>query len=413
MKILRLSAYYYPEQVANSHLLNDLDEAFANKNIISELCVPTPCRGIGEDLIQKYRHVLYEEKNNGYTRIHRFQLYKEGKGTIARAVRYILQNIKQYYCACRFKDVDLIYAESTPPTQGFLCSLVKKRIKKPFIYNLQDIFPDSMINAGMISKGSILWKIGRFIEDYTYKNADKIIVISEGFKYNLMKKGVQPQKIVVIPNWIDTNKVTPIVKENNPLFERYSIPKEKFIISYCGNIGHSQNLELLIQIAEELDKEYPNILFVLIGEGANKEALSEEISNRKLTNVLMLPFQPYEDIASVFSLGDIGLVISKPGIGTSSVPSKTLSILAAGKPVIASFDINSELANLVKSLKCGLVCSAGNKAELKQAILRLYNNEEDKNRMGVTARDVVVSQFDRNICVEKYIEVLKGMKIDE
>ena len=403
MKILKPSAYYEPEVFSSAHLNNDLEKALVENGDDIYIVTPQPSRGCTEEDYVKYKP--REQKYDGHVNIERFKLMKEGKNVFTRAFRYIYMNFKQYLICSKYKDIDLIYAASTPPTQGALAALLKKRLKKPFIYNLQDVFPDSMVNAKMTKKGSFIWKIGRIIEDFTYRNADKIIVISDDFKKNIMEKGVLENKIVVIPNWVDTESVYPVKREDNVLFDRYNLDRNKFYICYSGNIGFSQNFELLLKVAQKLEKEIPDIHFVIIGDGAYKANLIEGIRESKIYNMTLLPFQPYEDIAHVFSLGDVGLIISKPGIGESSVPSKTWSIMAAEKPILASFDLKSNLCNLIDSSKSG-VCVAPNSVDsFIKAVADIKTGKyKDCGKNGKLFLDRFLSKKQNT---EKYISVMK------
>ncbi len=404
MKILKLSPYCFPEQVSSSHLTNDLYEAYQRSGIETEIYCPTPTRGIDKETREKYKKIKYEERYDGTVKIHRFSMFREGRNPIMRAIRYILCNIIQYFKGCQAKNIDLIFGASTPPTQGLLCALVKKRLKVPFIYNLQDIFPDSLVNTGLTRKGSILWKIGRKIEDYTYRHADKIIVISDGFKKNIMAKGVPEEKIEVIPNWVDTSDVYPVERKDNIIFDRYNIDRNKFIISYCGNIGHTQNMDMLLDAAKELQDKLLQLLFVLIGEGAEKAHVEERIYKEHISNVMLLPFQPYEDIAHVFSLGDVGLIISKPGVATNSVPSKTWSYMAAAKPILASFDEDSDLCMLINRIGCGFVL-----AESKELFIKtIYNILKSNELMNIGKRGIEYLKLNLNktTCVNKYVEII-------
>lgn len=180
MKILKPSAYYEPEVFSSAHLNNDLEKALVENGDEIYIVTPQPSRGCTEEDYIKYKP--REQKYDGHVNIERFKLMKEGKNVLKRAFRYIYMNFEQYLICSKYKDIDLIYAASTPPTQGALAALLKKRLKKPFVYNLQDVFPDSMVNAKMTKKGSLIWKIGRIVEDFTYRNADKIIVISQDIK---------------------------------------------------------------------------------------------------------------------------------------------------------------------------------------------------------------------------------------
>lgn len=415
MKILKLPAYCFPERVSSSHLTDDLSLAYQNAGFEVEIHTPTPTRGITKEARIQYKKIKYEETHGGTEKIYRFSMFGEGKNPIVRALRYVFCNIIQYFKGINTKNVDIIFGSSTPPTQGVLCSMVKKKLSKkykknvPFIYNLQDIFPDSLVTAKMTKKGSLIWKIGRKIEDYTYKNADKIIVISEDFKRNIMEKGVPEEKIVIIPNWVDSEKVYPIDRKDNILFYRYGLEPDKFYICYSGNIGHSQNMRMLLNTAKELKTDLPEVRFVLIGDGAAREEVEAFIKDEVIDNVIMLPFQPYEDIAHVFSLGDAGLIISKPGIGNSSVPSKTWSIMAAARPVLCSFDDDSELSRLIKEVGCGVTAQAEDGTEnLKKAIYTLYNSKKTNAEIGALGRKYLTEYLDKDKCVGMYIETIKN-----
>ena len=421
MKILFLSAYGFPEQAASSYLGANRSQAFVDAGFKMVTYIPTPTRGVTPEVRKKYKKIKYEERRGGISVIHRFSMFGEGKNPIQRALRYILCAIKHFNRGVFAKDArscDVMLISSTPPIQGAMAAMVKKcrRDHIPFIYVLQDIFPDSLVGTGMTHKGSLLWKIGRRIENFTYNNADKIIVISQDFKRNIMAKGVPEEKIEVIYNWVDQNAVVDVPREQNKLFAKYNLNPSKFYITYSGNIGLTQNMDMLLAVMEELKTEEPDVQLVLIGEGAYKAQVEKIVAEKNLSNVAMLPFQPYEDIGHVFSLGDAGLVISKPGVGENSVPSKTWSIMSASRPVLANFDEN-ELKEIVNGTSvssttgkpCGIFTKAGDKEAFKEAILTLYNNRELCNEYGRNGRQFVMDNLTKEVGTQKYVNVIKSV----
>jgi glycosyltransferase involved in cell wall biosynthesis len=223
-----------------------------------------------------------------------------------------------------------------------------------------------------------------------------------------MAKGVPEDKIVVVYNWVDEEAVKHVPREENVLFERYGLDKNKFYITYSGNIGLTQNMDMLLDVAKELESE-TEIQFVLIGEGAYKNRVKEIIAERNIINVTLLPFQPYEEISHVFSLGDVGLVISKPGVGENSVPSKTWSILSASRPVLANFDEN-ELKTIVNENQCGIFTKAGDKEAFKQAILELYRDKERCPQLGRNGRKFIMENLTRAVGTQKYVDVIKSFE---
>lgn len=410
MKVLYLPAYFTPETAASAYLNDNRNQAFAAAGIESLVYVPTPCRGVSIEVRKEYCKKTHSSETmyDGKMIVHRFSMYAEGKNPILRALRYVFCWCAQFWKGLRSKDIDLIYLASTPPIQGVLGGLLKNVKKVPFVYNLQDIFPDSLAGTGLAKKGGLLWRIGRVIENFTYRNADKIIVISEDFKRNIMAKGVPEDKIVVVYNWVDEEAVKEIPRERNKLFDKYELDRNKFYITYCGNIGLTQNMDMLLEVAKALEVN-EDIHFVLVGEGAYKEMVEKIIQEKKIRNITLLPFQPYDDISHVFSLGDVSLVISKPGVGENSVPSKTWSILSASRPVLANFDEN-ELKSIINENHCGIFTPAGDKVAFTDAILTLYKNRNLCKEMGTNGREFVLKNLTRAVGTQKYVDVIKSFE---
>lgn len=407
MRILQLAGYFFPEKAASIYLEENRYEAFSNAGFKTIVYAARPQRGLTEEEYQEYKNKKLEMMYNGGVEVHRFAMYREGKNAVLRAFRYFLISVVQLWKGIWAKDIDLIYVASTPPTQGALAALVKKCKKVPFVYNLQDIFPDSLAGTGLAKKDGFLWKIGRAIENFTYRNADKIIVISQDFKKNIMAKGVPEDKIVVVYNWVDQNAVKDIHRSENKLFAMYGLDPSKFYVTYNGNIGLTQNMDMLLEVAKSLEAN-ENIHFVLVGNGAYLEQVKQIVADRNISNVHLLPFQPYEDISHVFSLGDVSLVISKPGVGENSVPSKTWSIMSASRPVLANFDEN-ELKTIIEENNCGIFTKAGDKVAFTDAILKLYNDRDLCKEYGRNGRQFVMDNLTKEIGTQKYVDVIKSV----
>lgn len=401
MKVIFPCSYYLPETAASLYITDNIVHACADKGIEVDLYTPSPTRNVPDGSVWERE----ERQMDGKLRIHRFHLYGEGKNPMLRALRYFLgEFILLHYCM--WKKYDVAFVDSTPPIQGLKMPLIKWLKRKPTIYNVQDIFPDSLVGTGLTHEGSLIWKIGRMVEKITYRYADKIIVISEDFKKNIMAKGVPEDKIVVVYNWVDQNKVVDVPREENKLFDVYGLDRSKFYITYNGNIGLTQNMDMLLDVAKELHKVYEDIHFVLVGNGAYLDEVKHKVTEQQLDNVHLLPFQPYEDISHVFSLGDASLVISKPGVGANSVPSKTWSIMSASRPVLANFDEN-ELKTIIENNHCGIFTKAGDKDAFKESILTLYNHRELCKEYGHNGRKFVLDNLTREVGTQKYVDVIK------
>lgn len=409
MDLMLLTGYYEPETAASLYLLSDMAEDLAAYGCRVDVVTPVPVRGVDEETRRMYRHIKREARCGGKLIIHRVYVpFKEPKSIVLRAIRYLFVTLALFFKAISIK-TDVILVDSTPPTLG-LNGIFLKRIKHvPAVYNLQDIFPDSLANAG-ISTWPPLMALGKWLERLVYQGMDRIVTISEDFKRNIIAKGVPDDKVDIIYNWSDENAVLPVDRAENILFDRLSLPKETFYITYCGNLGHTQNLELLVDAASSL-KDYPDLKFVVFGDGVRKEELKNYAETKKACNIHFFPFQPYEDISYVFSLGDVSMVISKPGIGKSSFPSKTWNIMMASRPVLASFDEDSELCSIIKKANCGICVPPGKFKALRQAILYLYENRNMAETLGNNGRNFILNNITRSKGTEKWFKALQHVTL--
>ncbi len=408
IKLLTLTAYYTPENAASLYLYENLYHDYTDNGISVILYTPTPTRGISDEIRQEYKKKKHEVFFDGKMNVYRFNLIGEKKNPVLRAWRYTMSCVKQFIKGTFAKDArscDIMFISSTPPIQGAMAALVKKVRRIPLVYNLQDIFPDSLVGTGLAKKNGLLWKIGRVIENFTYRNADKIIVISQDFKRNIMAKGVPEEKIEVIYNWVDEQAVVPVPREQNPIFDELNLNRNKFYIVYAGNLGNAQNVEIIIDAANQL-QNYNEIQFVIFGTGGMEHEYKEKVKLLQLNNISFFPLQPYEKVSQVYSIGDACIVSCKKGLGGSAMPSKTWSIMSAGRAVIANFD-EGELKTILEDNNCGIFTKAGDKEAFKNAILELYNDREKAVRLGKNGRQFIMENLTREIGTSKYVQVMK------
>lgn len=409
MKILYLTAYSYPEQVSSTHFGSNRTQAFVEQGWDMVTYTPTPCRGIDAETRKKYKKIKREERLDGHLVVHRFSMFAEGKNPVLRALRYFLCTIKHFNRGVFAKDArecDVMFIASTPPIQGAMAAMIKKfRKDLKFVYNLQDIFPDSLVSAGMAKKGGILWKIGRMIENFTYRNADKIVVISQDFKRNIMEKGVPEEKIEVIYNWVDEKTVAPVKDEDNELFEEFGVSRSKFRVLYAGNLGNLQNIGIIIDAARTL-KDNNKIEFVIFGKGGLEDEIKTIKTKENLDNLKILPLQPIERVSKVYGLGNVCIVACKAGLGGAAMPSKTWTIMSSGRAVLANFD-EGELKEIVEKNNCGVFTKADDLEGFVNAIENLSHHPEQCIEMGINARKFILENLTREVGTKKYVSVMK------
>ena len=401
--VLFLDAYYEPEQTAFTHLENDIIDGLINQGFRVSIICPQPSRGVSKCVHREYKNKKIESYHNGSLIIKRFNCWRERSNPLSRFLRYLYIGFASFSLAKKEKDVDIVFCNSTPPTQGLTAGKVKKYYEKKhkrkiaFIYNLQDLFPDSLSAAHLARENGVAWKIGLKISRDIFSMADKIIAISFSFKDKLINRGVTPNKIKVIYNWVDLTKILPINRKNNVLFDELGIDRSKKIAVYAGNFGAAQDIDSIIEAAHLLEEE--NIFFVLFGRGSCFETIKAKANN--FSNIMINDLQPANRISEVYSLGDVGLVSCKKGFGVSSFPSKTWSILACDTYIIASFDKPSELSTFLEKERCGIVVEPGRPDLLANAILDFFKyTKKDYN-----ARQVVSKVACKQSCVNEFIEV--------
>ena len=246
------------------------------------------------------------------------------------------------------------------------------------------------------------------IENFTYRNADKIIVISQDFKRNIMAKGVPEEKIEVIYNWVDADAVRPVTKAENPLYEEFGLSREAFTVVYAGNLGNAQNIGIILEAAKRFNDN--RVQFVIFGTGGLEEEIRRRIAEEGLTNVRLLPLQPYERVSQVYSLGDACVVSCKEGLGGSAMPSKTWTIMSCCRPVIASFD-EGELKEFIESGPCGVFTHAGKVEEFAEAVRSLMADRNRCEQMGRNARQFILENLTREVGTRKYVEVIKQFEV--
>jgi len=418
MRILGLSSYY-GSSVSSSHLSRSRNQAFVDAGFDMVSYAPTPSRGLSKEEIKRYKKIRLETNYDGHQVVHLYRMFSEGKNPVQRALRYTCSAIIQFFKGVFAKDArscDVMFISSTPPIQGAMAGLVKKcrRDHIPMVYNLQDIFPDSLVGTGLAKKGGLLWKIGRVVENFTYRNADKIIVISQDFKRNIMAKGVPEEKIEVIYNWVDENAVQPVAKAENPLYEEFGLSREAFTVVYAGNLGNAQNIGIILDAAKRFNDDSTSssqvnenrVQFVIFGTGGLEEEIRRRMAEEGLTNVRLLPLQPYERVSQVYSLGDACVVSCKEGLGGSAMPSKTWTIMSCGRPVIASFD-EGELKEIIESGPCGVFTHAGKVEEFVAAVRSLMADRQRCEQMGRNARAFILDNLTKEVGTRRYVEVIK------
>lgn len=254
--------------------------------------------------------------------------------------------------------------------------------KKPAIFSIHDLYPDVGISLGIFRHKPVIKAVAA-LEKFVLNRSDLVRILSESFRPVMNRMGVKNEKMVLIYDWVDTSLIRPNPGKNG--FAAENRLDGKFVVMYAGNVGLSQGLEHVLTAAGML-RDHRNIQFVIIGEGAARKDLIRQAQEEALTNVSFIPFQPREKLSEVLGTADISLVTLRTGVGATALPSKTYSIFASGRPILASVDNGCETADLIHQSQAGICIPPEEPEELVNTILYLKNNPELRENMGRNGR---------------------------
>ncbi|HYP41970.1 MAG TPA: sugar transferase [Chloroflexia bacterium] len=272
---------------------------------------------------------------------------------------------------------DVMYVYHPPLTTGLAAAIYNLVAGVPFVYDVQDLWPDAIVAAGLLREKSAAYHAIRMVENFVYRRASRITVLSEGMKSNLLNKGVPASKIAVISNWGDPNTYSPM--DSQSLRQQLGW-QGKIVFMLAGNMGLTHGLETVIEAAALL-QDNPNILFAFVGSGTAKDGLVRQVEERGLRNVLFMGQVPPEEAARLINAADAMLVHLKPAMGGDfSVPHRIFSYMLCARPVVAA--ATGSTSELVRSLDCGWVCPPSDTQSLARLLAQVAADPDARHSKG-------------------------------
>jgi colanic acid biosynthesis glycosyl transferase WcaI len=374
-----------------------------------------------------YRHHAIEAGWNGQlvrhedtdwgriTRIHPFPTDK--RNIPARAVAFGgFTALAMVEAAIARERPDAVLAMSPPLTLGLAGWSVARARRVPFVFNIQDVFPDVAVELGLLTDRRVI-AAASWLERFTYRRADAVTVLSDDLADNVRAKlggsssgsgagaagrrGQDDGKVVVIPNFIDTDWMRPGGRDN--AYRREFGLTGQRVVMYAGNVGLSQSLDLVLDAAAALAPE-EDVTFVINGGGAARAELQRRAAG--LGNVRFVDMQPKARLPEVLAAADLHVVPLRRGLARSSVPSKLYSILAAGRPIVASVDAGTEVARVVDEANAGLAVAPDDNEAFTKAVRRLLDDPDEAVAMGRSGRRWVERWLSPAAVAQQYDELL-------
>lgn len=302
------------------------------------------------------------------------------------------------------KRADVIYAYHPPLTVGVTASLLRLFRRTPVIYDIQDMWPDTLRATGMVSNARVLAVVG-WVCQFVYRQVDRIVVLSPGFKRLLLSRGVTAEKMEVIYNWADEASLVAPVEP-----EFVSLPDdERFKVLFAGNMGKAQALDAVLDAAVLLQARKANACFVMLGGGLEVARLQERVKDMQLNNVIFLPAVPMAQVGALLQKADALLVhLRKDPLFEITIPSKTQAYMSVGKPLIMA--VNGDAADLVLESCGGVIAESENPKALAEAVEILSTlPPAARSDMGMKAKTYYQKHLSLSVGVRRFGEIFRAL----
>jgi colanic acid biosynthesis glycosyl transferase WcaI len=395
VRLLLLSQWYLPEP---QKVVSDLAESLREEGFDVTVLTGFPNYPEGR-VYDGYRGRLWMRETLNGVPVIRVPLYADhSRSPIRRVLNFVSFALSAAFIGFWLTPrADVIYVVHPPLTTAFPAWLFSKLWRKPFVYEIQDMWPETLRATGLVNSERVLGLVGWFAQR-VYRRALGIRVISPGFKENLIAKGVPEAKIAVHSNWVDTQFYYPAKAE--PERAQSLGLSGHFNVMYAGAIGLAQGLETVLEAAETLN-DTPSAQFVLVGDGADAERLRKQIVAKKLTNVRMLGRYPGEEMSQLYALADVLLIHLKDDpLFRITIPHKTFSYMAAGKPILAA--VAGDTAKVVAEARAGVTCAPGDAKALADAVREMSSySREQLASLGANGRKAACDRYSREAITSK------------
>jgi colanic acid biosynthesis glycosyl transferase WcaI len=396
-RLLVLNQYYWPGVEATANLLTELCEALADEY---EVTVITG--GVKADLPAR-------DVRNGVTVVRVKSTSYERSRLSRRAANYLTYVFGILRHAFALPRPDLVVCMTDPPFVGAISWIVARRFRSPFVVISQDVFPEIAVRLGRLTNPFAIGAL-RVLVNSSMRAADRVVVIGDRMKRRLVEeKGIDPGRVDVIPNWGDAGKTRPAPRDN--VWARKHKLTNRFVAMHFGNVGHAQDLDTLIRATTFL-RDLEDLVVPIIGLGARREELVQLAERLEADAVRFFGWQPYDQRSLPISAADVHVVGLAPGLAGYVVPSRLYGVLAAGRAVIAHTDADSETAELVAEVGCGVVTPAGDAVALAEVLRACHDGAYDLADMGRRARAFAEAESDRSVAVDRYRALFESVRRD-
>ena len=411
MKILYVSQYFPPEMGAPAARVSELSHHWALAGHPVSVLTGFPNHPTGivpPDYRRKMWRFILRENRDGVQVVRCWLLPFANRGAIRRILNYVSFCISSAVIGSFIARPDVVIATSPQLLVGLSGWWISRWKGVPLIFEVRDLWPESLVAVGVGDEDSFLHRCMARVAGFLYKRSDCIVVVTPAFKAHLIDRWAVPkEKIVVVENGVETEMFQAAVADNARVdLRRQWHAENKFVVCYIGTMGMAHGLETLLDAAANLKDSRPDVFFVLVGEGAEKEHIMTLARERKLSNVRFFDQQPRATIPAFIAASDVCLVLlKKTDVFKTVIPTKMLECMACARPVILGVD--GQARELLESADAGLFIEPENAESLSGAIRTLADDAKLKKRLGDNGRNYVVRNASRESTALKYLVALE------
>jgi colanic acid biosynthesis glycosyl transferase WcaI len=412
MKILYISQYFPPEMGAPAARAVELSRHWAAAG--HEVTVLTgfpnhPTGVVPPEYRDKFRRLVAREQTDGINVVRTWLLPFPNRKAYERMLNYSSFCASAATTGLFLSRPDVVIATSPQLLVGLSGWWLAHWKRVPFVFEVRDLWPESLAAVGMGDANSLLHRTLAKIAGFLYRRSDLVAVVTSAFEDYLVEHWHVPrEKISVIENGVETDLFVPLTREVETSLRRELNAEGKFVVSYIGTMGMAHGLETIVAAASQLQDANPEIVFLMVGEGAEKENIIALARQRGLNNLRFVDQQPRETIPAYIASSDACLVLlKKTELFKTVIPTKMLEFMSCARPVILG--VEGQARTILEEARGGLVIEPENSDALVNAIRSLAANREKARELGRNGREHIVRKFSRDQTAEKYIRVLEHL----
>ena len=406
--LLIYSLVFSPDGVSTAYLYNDLALGFLKKGYKVTVLTTTPHFNLTDTaldmqpLVKRYLGLFYASDFNGIQVFH--IPLKKYKSTLLRMLSFLYWHKMSFFLGLFLKKPDVILTPSPPLTSGLLAILLARLKSAKTIYNVQEIYPDLLINLRHL-KNTFLINFLKRLERFVYNSSNAVTTIDKQFYNTIKPRMKQESNLHIIPNFVDTDLY---VTESSTKLPAEFLSEPGFTnMLYAGNIGLAQEWDLVLNLAKDIREE--PITIWIIGKGVKKKYLKSQIQKHDLSNIKLLPYQDRKYMPAINLFADFHFIAMDKSMENEGFPSKVYSIMASGRPLVVVSSEQTPIINFLKGTHTALLVIDHSVSSFKEAVLKLANDKELRIEMGKNGRKIIIENYTKDQVINQYTQLIKDI----